>query len=96
MMRSIGRLIKKTPEFINSITSILLAKALEATARQHIGCFLFSLSITWYDISKMIEWNDAYLNAPETLDYKEKDLPFLFYNNMRLKYGYDIDENMIW
>ena len=46
MMRSIGRLIKKKPEFINSITSISLAKALEATARQHIGCFLFSLSIT--------------------------------------------------
>ena len=44
----------------------------------------------------LIEQNDTYLNVPETLDYKEKGPPFPFYNNIRLKYGYGIDENMIW
>ena len=47
-------------------------------------------------IEKLLERNDTYLIVPETLDCKEKEPPFLFYNNHRFQYGYDIDENYIW
>lgn len=87
---------KKTPKIINSITSISLVKALEVTVGQHIGCFCFHCQLHDMIFQILIERNDTYLNVPETLDYKEKDPPFPFYNNIRLKYGYDIDENMIW
>ena len=95
MMPSIGRLIKN-PEIIDSFTSISLVKDLEATARQHIGSFSFHCRLHDMIFQKLTERNETYLNVPETLDYKEKDPPFRYYNNMPLKYGYDIDENMIW
>ena len=85
----------ETPEIINSITSISLVKALEATARQHYNIICFHCQLHKLIFEKSVKRKDTYLIAPGTLQYKEKNLLFPFYNR-RLKYGYEIDENMIY
>ena len=85
----------ETPEIINSITIISLVKALEATARQHYNCICFHCQLHNLIFEKLVIRKDTYLIAPGTLQYKQKNLLFPFYNR-RLKYGYEIDENMIY
>ena len=87
---------KKTPEIIDSILSASLVKALELVTRQHYGCNCYYCKLYNMIIEKLLERNDTYLIAPGTLDYKEKEPPFPFYNNRCFQYGYGIDENYIW
>ena len=47
-------------------------------------------------LEKLLERKHTYLIGPETLDYKEKEPRFPFYNNLPRTYEYDIDESYIW
>ena len=78
---------KKTPEIIDSNWSASLIKALELVKRQHYGCNCYHCKLYKMIIEILLE---------RTLDCKEKEPPFPFYNNRRFKYVYDIDGNYIW
>ena len=82
-------------KFIDLIFSVSLVKALESVKRQHHGCSCYYCKLYNIIIEKLLERKHTCLIAPETLDYKEKEPSFPFYNNWRRKYGYDIDENYI-
>ena len=83
-------------KIIDLISSVSLVKTLETVTRQNYGCNCYYCKLYNIIIEKPLEGKHTYLIVPETLDYKEKEPPFPFYNNWRRKYGYDIDENYIW
>ena len=80
---------------IDSIFRVSLVKALESVKRQHQGCNCYYCKVYNIIIEKLLEGKHTYLIPPETLEYKEKEPSFPFYNNWRRKYGYNIDENYI-
>ena len=81
---------------IDSISSVSLVEALESATRQQYGCSCYYCKLYNIITEKLLERKHTYLIVPETLDYKEKEPPFPFYNNWLRKYGYNIDENYIW
>ena len=76
MMLLIMKLIKKTPEIIDSILSASLVKALELVTRQHYGCNCYHYKLYNMITGKFLEGNDTYLITPETLDYKRERTSF--------------------
>ena len=66
---------------IDCISSVSLVKALESVTGQHYGCNCYYCKLYNVIIEKLLERKHTYLIAPETLDYKEKEPPFPFYDN---------------
>ena len=91
-----NKIDEKVHKVIDSISIVLLVKALESVTRQHYGCNCCYCKLYNIIMEKLLERKYTYLVAPKTLDYKEKEPPFPFYNNWHRKYGYNIDENYIW
>ena len=81
---------------IDSISSVSLVKALRACNEAALWLQLLYCKLHNIIIEKLLERKHTYLIEPETVDYKEKEPPFPFYNNWHCKCGYDIDENYIW
>ena len=89
-------IVKNAHKVVDSISSVSLVEALESVTRQHYGCNCYYCKLYNTIIEKLLDRKHTYLIVPETLDYKEKEPPLPFYNNWRLKYGYNIDENYTW
>ena len=69
---------------------------MESVKREHYGCNCYYCKLRQMIQEKLFERNDTYLIVPRTIDYKEKDLPYPFHNNWCIKYGCEIDEELIY